>query len=255
VVRFRSLLALTGLGLAGFAAVTVARPAIDAARQSFRTSSSPGAGAYAALAGLFLGGYYDDIAADCAAALGATRSPKVLEIGPGPGQLAGRLLALMPEARWTGLDIDPAMLAATRRRLAGGSVDDRATLVEGDAAALPFDDASFDLVVSSLSAHHWPDALAAVREMRRVLRPGASALVYDVPEAWGHLETGSSGIGAIAAVDPTAMPHRFRGIGPVTLIQRVRFDGPPPIPDVARTDGNAVSPVLHSRPHGEDREE
>jgi SAM-dependent methyltransferase len=46
-------------------------------------------------------------------------------------------------------------------------------------AALAFPDASFDLVVSTLSMHHWADPAAGLAEIGRVLRPGARALVWD----------------------------------------------------------------------------
>ena len=190
-----------------------AAPGIAEIRRSFRTSSSPGAAAYDVVAGLFLGGYYDDIAADCAATLDGVDSPAILEVGPGPGHLAERLLTLLPDGRWTGLDIDRAMLDTAERRLADAGLEARSTAVEGDVTALPFDDASFDLVVSSLSAHHWSDAAAGFREIRRVLRPGATALVFDVPEAWGHAETGSEGLGAASAAFDRhrAQPDARRG--------------------------------------------
>jgi ubiquinone/menaquinone biosynthesis C-methylase UbiE len=226
MILARWLFALTGLAIAACALVRAARPAIARAQRSLRTSSSPGAGAYDLLAGLLLGGYYDDIAADCAAILEHAASPSVLEIGPGPGHLGERLLALLPDACWTGLDIDPAMLDTTRRRLASAGVDGRAALVEGDVVALPFEGASFDLVVSSLSAHHWPDAVASFREIRRVLRPGGTALVYDLPETWGHVETGSRGIGGAAAAFEVPEVRRMRGLGPWTLVHRVELRHP-----------------------------
>ena len=209
------------VALGGALAALAARPAIERVVRSFRTSSSPGAGFYDAAAGLLLGGYYDDIAADSAATLGGTGSPSVLEVGPGPGHLAERLLTLVPDLRWTGLDIDPAMLAAARARLRRGGLDDRANLVEGDVAALPFADAVFDLVVSSFSAHHWPDAEAGFGEIRRVLRPGATALVFDLPPGWGHLETGSSGIRGASAAFVEPRTSRMRGLGPFTIVSRV----------------------------------
>jgi len=46
-------------------------------------------------------------------------------------------------------------------------------------ASLPFADESFDLVVSTLSMHHWAHAPAGLAEIARVLRPGARALVWD----------------------------------------------------------------------------
>jgi ubiquinone/menaquinone biosynthesis C-methylase UbiE len=192
-------------------------------RRSLRTSSSPDVGVYDLFAGLLLGGYYDDVAADCAATLGDAGSPSILEIGPGPGHLAERLLALVPDAHWTGLDIDPAMLGAARRRLARAGVGGQASLVEGDVAALPFEDGAFDLVVSSFSAHHWPDAEAGFAELRRVLRPGRTALVYDLPATWGHVETGSKGIDAAAAAFDAPAVSRMRGLGPWTLVHRAEL--------------------------------
>lgn len=49
-----------------------------------------------------------------------------------------------------------------------------------DVAHLPHPDDSVDLVVSSLSMHHWPDVPAGLREIQRVLRPGGQAWIYDV---------------------------------------------------------------------------
>jgi SAM-dependent methyltransferase len=47
-------------------------------------------------------------------------------------------------------------------------------------ASLTFPDGSFDLVVSTLSMHHWSDATAGLTEVGRVLRPGGRALVWDL---------------------------------------------------------------------------
>lgn len=49
-----------------------------------------------------------------------------------------------------------------------------------DVAALGLPDASFDVVVSTLSMHHWADATAGLREIGRVLRPDGRALVWDL---------------------------------------------------------------------------
>ena len=234
MVVLKRFLGLAFVVLAIIAAARAARPGARLIARSIRTSSSPGAGAYDIAASLFMGGYYDDIAADCAAVLAGDADgamplpgpPAILEIGPGPGHVGQRLLALLPDARWTGLDIDPAMLEAARGRLARANLADRAALVQGDVAALPFEDAAFDLVVSSLSAHHWPDAEAGFREIGRVLRPGGVALVYDPPAGWGHVETGSSGIGGAGAAFDDPIVTRFRGFGPLTIVSRVELRRP-----------------------------
>ena len=198
----------------------LAQPHLRSAARSLHTSSAPGVGVYELAAGLALGGYYRDIARDCAAVLAGVAEPAILEIGPGPGHLAERLLALLPDATWMGLDVDPAMLDATERRLDRAGTRDRATLVESDVAEMPFPDGSFDLVVSSLSAHHWPSAERGFAEIRRVLRPGGRALVYDLDGHVTRLETEHAGLQAADAAFGTVERTRHRGIGPLTIVWR-----------------------------------
>lgn len=80
----------------------------------------------------------------------------------------------------TGLDLDSAMIErASANAERSSTVDGRQPrFVVGDVATMPFDDASFDLVVSTFSMHHWSDATAGLREIHRVLRPGGRALIW-----------------------------------------------------------------------------
>ena len=132
-------------------------------------------------------------------ALAGVAAPRVLEIGPGPGELAVRLARLVPDVQLTGLDVDASMVALAEARAERSGVSDRVRFVVGDVAAIPFGDASFDLVVSSFSAHHWPDGAAGFAEIRRVLRPDGQAIVWDLPDGWGRFETGAAGLAAAAA--------------------------------------------------------
>lgn len=89
-----------------------------------------------------------------------------------------------------GLDPDPDLLEGARRRAAG--LAHPATLVEGDAMALPFPDASFDTVVATFVLCGVPDDRAAIVEMLRVLVPGGRLLLADhvvatpAPVRWGQ---------------------------------------------------------------------
>jgi ubiquinone/menaquinone biosynthesis C-methylase UbiE len=224
----RPILVLAVAGIAAAGAAVALRPAVARTRRSFETSSSPGARAYDLIAGAVLGGYYDDIAADCAVTLDAAgvQGASILEIGPGPGHLAERLLDLLPGARWTGIDIDPSMLATADAKLRRRGLTERAALVEADVAALPFEDDAFDLVVTSFSAHHWPDPGAGFAEIRRVLRPAGMALVFDFPAAWGRFETGSTGTDGAGAVFEAPETSTFRGIGPWAVVRRVELTKP-----------------------------
>lgn len=98
----------------------------------------------------------------------------VLEIAVG----TGRNLALYPaDARIVGIDISPGMLAYARRRATecGRAVELRV----GDAQSLTLPDASFDVVLSSLTMCSIPDDGAAVREAARVLRPGGRLVLLE----------------------------------------------------------------------------
>ena len=133
---------------------------------------------YDSLSGVFLGSFYDSVAADVAAA--APPTGRVLDVGCGPGHLANRL-ARDHNLEVTGLDLDPAMIERARANAERAvSAERRPTFVVGGVAALPFPDASFDLVVSTLSMHHWADATAGQAEIGRVLRPGGRALIWDI---------------------------------------------------------------------------
>jgi len=130
---------------------------------------------YDVLAGFALGSLYERIAADVGAL--APDGARVLEVGCGPGRLS-ILLAREHGLDVTGLDLDPAMI--TRARANARHLEPRPSFLVGDVASLALPDASFDLVVSTLSMHHWDDPSAGLAEIGRVLRPGARALVWDL---------------------------------------------------------------------------
>jgi ubiquinone/menaquinone biosynthesis C-methylase UbiE len=98
----------------------------------------------------------------------------VLDVGCGTGAVSRRLVER--GARVWGLDYSPGMLAAARE-LSRGSYGP--TFIEGSADSLPFEDNSFDCVTTAFSFHHFPDADNALREMRRVLKPGGKAYLCD----------------------------------------------------------------------------
>jgi SAM-dependent methyltransferase len=133
---------------------------------------------YDTLSRLLLGPFLARIAADVAAV--APHGGRVLEVGCGPGHLSTRL-ARQHGLEMTGLDLDPAMIARaqanTDRAVNRGGR--RPSFLVGDVAALAFPDRSFDLVVSTLSMHHWTDPTAGLTEIGRVLRPGGRALIWD----------------------------------------------------------------------------
>jgi ubiquinone/menaquinone biosynthesis C-methylase UbiE len=120
-------------------------------------------------------GVYKRPAADIAAA--APPGAELLDVGTGPGRLLVELARLRADLKLTGLDVSKDMVAHAGHNLA--PFGDRAAALVGDVARLPFPDDSFDVIVSSLSVHHWPDVPAGAAELGRVLRPGGQLRIYD----------------------------------------------------------------------------
>lgn len=107
------------------------------------------------------------------------RPGALLDLATGSGVLAAALARACPEATVTGADFCAPML-----RAAPGRGIER--LVVADAMRLPFAEAAFDVVTVAFGLRNMADWLGALREMRRVLRPGGHLLVLDfsVPGGW-----------------------------------------------------------------------
>ena len=96
------------------------------------------------------------------------RGKRVLELGCGAGYDAYTFMT--NGADYTGIDITPENPERVRQHLAHYGLDP--DVLEADAERLPFEDESFDVVYSNGVLHHTPDMPRALREARRVLRPG-----------------------------------------------------------------------------------
>ena len=100
---------------------------------------------------------------------------RVLDVATGTGDLAfAEQVAVGPEGHVVGVDSCAAMLEVARRRQ-GGSID----FQEGDAMDLRFPDSSCDVVTIGFGLRNVADRGQALREFRRVLRPGGRLMVLD----------------------------------------------------------------------------
>jgi ubiquinone/menaquinone biosynthesis C-methylase UbiE len=114
---------------------------------------------------------------------------RVLDVGTGTGRGVLAIAARFPEAEVTGIDVAPAMIEEARRRVPGASFE------VGDAAHLPFEDGSFDLVTHS-------NMIPFLDEVKRVLQPGGWTLFV-----W------SGGAGTPIYVGPERMRAELEGRG------------------------------------------
>lgn len=103
-----------------------------------------------------------------------------VDLGCGPGDMVINLARRAPELHVTGVDLSDEMLTQAEARAHRAGLGGRIAFRKGDVADIPFPDASLDLVVSTLSLHHWSNPVAVLKEIARVLRPGGAFLVFDL---------------------------------------------------------------------------
>jgi len=102
---------------------------------------------------------------------------KILEVAPGPGFLAIEL-AKAGNFEITGLDISKTFVEIARANAAREGV--HVDFQRGNAACLPFEHGTFDRVICRAAFKNFAEPVEALREMRRVLKPGGKALIIDL---------------------------------------------------------------------------
>ena len=208
------LLPLAALGL-GAALVRYGREPLSRAMESMHQSSMPSARLYDLVATPALERFYRRVARE---AVSLSSTGAALDVGCGPGGLAIRLAEEAPGLQVTGMDVSPEMVELAGRRVAAAGLAGRVDFRVGAAEAMPFPDGRFDLVVSTLSLHHWPDAEAGLAEVHRVLKLGGQACIYDVPRWLSHLEMRKPGLAGLA--DGSTLETVWR-IGPIPVLIKV----------------------------------
>jgi SAM-dependent methyltransferase len=112
------------------------------------------------------------------------RYARALEIGAGTGYFTLNLLRAGTVGEAVATDISPGMLSALERSSADLGLHVETACCE--AASLPFEDHSFDLVIGHAVLHHLPDLDGAFAEFRRVLRPGGVVAFCGEPSYYGN---------------------------------------------------------------------
>jgi arsenite methyltransferase len=130
--------------------------------------------------------------------LGLRGDETTLDLGPGRGAVLILVAQRLPTGHATGIDLWRSQdqsgntAEAARRNAVGNGVAERTQLVTGDMRALPFDDATFDVVTASLALHNIPDPdgrATAVGEALRVLKPGGRLRLADFQHTTAYAET------------------------------------------------------------------
>lgn len=104
----------------------------------------------------------------------------ILDIGTGPARLLIELRKVFPHASLVGVDISPAMIAQAQKNIDTSDCTNNTKVDVANVTKLPYEDARFDLVISTGSLHHWKDPVPALSEIYRVTKSGGYALMYDL---------------------------------------------------------------------------
>ena len=160
------------------------------------------ASAYNKAAKMAIGTYYSQLADEIASGL---KSGRALDLGTGPGYLDIEIVKRVPVIMIDGIDLSAKLINVAKENALEAGVADRLHFEVMDAAALKFEDNSYDLVFSTGMLHSLkkPDRIAKVlKECYRVLRAGGEVWIYDPAKV-------SSGIDKKAWITMLTMRERL----------------------------------------------
>jgi len=120
--------------------------------------------------------YYSQVAEEVVSSL---KEGTLLDLGTGPGYLPIEVVKRSPSIRCDGVDLSGSLIKMARSNALKAGVADRLNFEVGNAAKLRFEDASYDMVISTGMLHMLKDPVRVLKECYRVLKPGGEAWIYD----------------------------------------------------------------------------
>ena len=132
----------------------------------------------------------------------------ILDVGCGGGRTLQKLAARASRGRLSGVDFSQASVDATRAMNAGVIGEGRMEVRHASVSHLPFDDATFDLVTGVETHYYWPDLPRDLAEVRRVLKPGGTAVL--IAEVYRHRGSGLEAFALKLMSGATLTPEEHR---------------------------------------------
>jgi len=134
--------------------------------------------------------FYREVAGEIASKVSSGR---ILDIGTGPGYIPIEVARASKNVEVKAIDISSAMVMIARQKAEDAGLSQRVQFEYGSAEDIPYGDGYFNLVVSTLSFHHWANRIECLKEMHRVLKTDGEAWIYELrkdttPEAKQQLK-------------------------------------------------------------------
>jgi ubiquinone/menaquinone biosynthesis C-methylase UbiE len=112
----------------------------------------------------------------------------ILDLGTGPGYLPIEVVKRSPSINVIGIDLSRKLIRMAWKNASKAGLADKLDFQVGNAAGLQFEDASFDMVMSTGMLHSLRDPAKVLREIYRVLKKDREAWIYDPAKVWSHID-------------------------------------------------------------------
>ena len=144
----------------------------------FKYERIPGvlASSYEKASRMVIDGYYSQVANEI---ISHFRQGRMLDLGTGPGYLPIEIVKRAPDIFLTGVDLSRKLIIMARFNAQQAGFASQLSFEVGDSSRLRFDDAVFDMVISTGMLHSLKRPVRILKEIHRVLKPGADAWIYD----------------------------------------------------------------------------
>ena len=129
--------------------------------------------------------YYSKVAAEIVSEF---EKGRILDLGTGPGYLPIEIVKRAAEVKITGIDLSRRLIRMARQNAQKAGFADKLEFSVGNSASLRFDDASFDMVLSTGMLHSLKNPVKVFQEIYRVLRNGGQAWIYDPAKVASYID-------------------------------------------------------------------
>jgi ubiquinone/menaquinone biosynthesis C-methylase UbiE len=144
----------------------------------FKYERIPGllASSYEKASRMVIDGYYSQVADEIVSHI---RQGSMLDLGTGPGYLPIEIVKRAPEINITGVDLSRKLIDMARANAQKAGLSSRLCFEVGNSGRLRFDDAVFDMVISTGMLHSLKNPINVLKEIKRLLKLGGEAWIYD----------------------------------------------------------------------------